>query len=253
MTRTWTKTPISRAVPPVSAAHRRSGLARAAGRRHQAAGTVRGAARDRQPLGIVAVSWPGSRRPSEPDLGLVLAWVEAHFLISTTMLVVGLFAVLSWESMFPDRRDVLVLSPLPVRGRTLFLAKVAAVATALSLTVLALNIFPGLAAPFVFAAAPTLPPPTLRSGDGAGERGDFTIPAGSRSGSGEDGHRCACARDACGRRCRSVGARRPAGVCLWNGGPGFYFRNRIHHQDFYRPGAGADGGARKREVRRAGA
>jgi len=97
--------------------------------------------------------------PSSPDLGLVLAWVEAHFLVSTTMLVVGLFAVLSWESMFPDRRDVLVLSPLPVRGRTLFLAKVTAVATALSLTVVALNFFPSLAVPFVFASTPMAPPP----------------------------------------------------------------------------------------------
>ena len=50
-----------------------------------------------------------------------------HFLIATTMLVVGLFAVLSWDSTFPDRRDVLVLAPLPVRARTMFLAKVAAV------------------------------------------------------------------------------------------------------------------------------
>ena len=63
------------------------------------------------------------------------------------MLVVGLFAVLSWDSMFPDRRDVLVLAPLPVRGRTLFLAKVAAVATALSLTVAALHSFAGLVWP----------------------------------------------------------------------------------------------------------
>jgi CubicO group peptidase (beta-lactamase class C family) len=98
--------------------------------------------------------------PSQPELGLMFAWVEAHFLISTTMLVVGLFAVLSWESMFPDRRDVLVLSPLPVRGHTLFFAKVAAVATTLGLTVVALNIFPGVAAPFAFATAPTSGPPT---------------------------------------------------------------------------------------------
>jgi len=94
-----------------------------------------------------------------PELSLVVAWGVEHFLISTTMLVVGLFAVLSWESMFPDRRDVLVLAPLPVRARTLFLAKVTAVATALSLTVLALNFFPSLAAPYGFASAPTLPPP----------------------------------------------------------------------------------------------
>src|SRR5580700_3365801 len=75
----------------------------------------------------------------QPEVDLVLAWGAEHFLISTTMLVVGLFAVLSWESMFPDRRDVLILAPLPVRAPTLFLAKVAAVATALSLTVVILN------------------------------------------------------------------------------------------------------------------
>jgi len=70
-----------------------------------------------------------------------------------------LFAVMSWDSLFPDRRDVLVLSPLPVRATTLFASKVAAVATALGLTVVALNAFTGLTAPFAFAAAPTAPPP----------------------------------------------------------------------------------------------
>src|SRR5215472_4637324 len=80
--------------------------------------------------------------PSE--LALLTTWAAEHFLVATTMLAVGLFAVLSWESLFPDRRDVLVLSPLPVRGRTLFLAKVAAVASALSATVLSLNVFWGL-------------------------------------------------------------------------------------------------------------
>src|SRR5581483_6584528 len=94
-----------------------------------------------------------------PEVGLLGAWMAEHFLISTTMLVVGLFAVMSWDSLFPDRRDVLVLSPLPVRATTLFASKVAAVATALGLTVVALNAFTGLTAPFAFAAAPTAPPP----------------------------------------------------------------------------------------------
>ena len=80
---------------------------------------------------------------------LIAGWSAEHFLIATTMLVVGLFAVLRWESTFPDRRDVMVLAPLPVRTRTLFLAKVAAAATALSLTVLALHLLAGLAWPFV--------------------------------------------------------------------------------------------------------
>jgi hypothetical protein len=59
----------------------------------------------------------------------VLTWTAEHFLIATTMLAVGVFAVLSWESMFPDRRDVLVLRPLPIGGSTLFLAKITAVVT----------------------------------------------------------------------------------------------------------------------------
>ena len=76
-----------------------------------------------------------------------LAWPMEFFLITTTMLVVGLFAVLSWDSTFPNRRDVLVLAPLPVRGRTFFLAKIAAVATALGLTVVTLHCLAGLAWP----------------------------------------------------------------------------------------------------------
>lgn len=94
-----------------------------------------------------------------PEFGLISSWLVEHLLIATTMLVVGLFAVLSWDSSFPDRRDVLILSPLPVPARAIFMAKVTAVATALSLSIATLNLFTGLSAPFAFAAAPTMPPP----------------------------------------------------------------------------------------------
>ncbi len=73
-----------------------------------------------------------------------------HFLISTTMLVTGLFAVLSWDSTFPDRKDVLVLASLPIRSRTLFLAKIAAVASGLGLAVVAFSGAPGVTWPLVF-------------------------------------------------------------------------------------------------------
>lgn len=106
-------------------------------------------------LGVAAISAP-------PDEGLLLVFAEQHFLISTTMLVVGLFAVLSWDSMFPDRRDVMVLSPLPVRARILFLAKVAAVTTALSLALVTLNSLAGIAAPVAFASGPALAPPSYQ-------------------------------------------------------------------------------------------
>jgi hypothetical protein len=83
-----------------------------------------------------------------PTARLIVPQSGEHFLIATTMLVVGLFAVLSWDSTFPGQRDVLVLAPLPVRARTIFLAKVAAVATALGVTVLMLHIAAGLVWPF---------------------------------------------------------------------------------------------------------
>jgi CubicO group peptidase (beta-lactamase class C family) len=79
-------------------------------------------------------------------------WAAEHFLIATTMLVVGLFAVLSWDSTFPDRRDIMVLAPLPVRARTLFLAKVASAATALLLTVVFLHSAAGLVGPLALGS-----------------------------------------------------------------------------------------------------
>lgn len=87
--------------------------------------------------------------PADARLGFGL--FMAHLLVATTMLVVGLFAVLSWDSIFPDRRDVFVLAPLPLRARTMFLAKVAATATALSLVVVLLNCATGLTYPFALA------------------------------------------------------------------------------------------------------
>jgi CubicO group peptidase (beta-lactamase class C family) len=95
-------------------------------------------------VGLLAGGGSGS-----PVTQLIADWSEVHFLIATTMLVVGLFAILSWDSTFPDRRDVMVLAPLPIGSRTTFFAKVAAVATALSVAVGALHIFAGFAFPLV--------------------------------------------------------------------------------------------------------
>src|SRR5215469_12418013 len=83
---------------------------------------------------------------------LIAIWSKEHSLISLTMVAVGLLAVLSWDSMFPDRRDVMVLTPMPVRPRTLFLAKLAALAVAVGLTIAALNGLSGLVWPFRFVA-----------------------------------------------------------------------------------------------------
>jgi hypothetical protein len=78
-------------------------------------------------------------------------WPVERFMVSLTMLVVGVFALLSWDSTFPDRRDVLVLAPLPIRARTLFAAKIAAAASALGLTVAAWNSIAGFVWPMMLA------------------------------------------------------------------------------------------------------
>src|SRR6478672_5854279 len=52
-----------------------------------------------------AAGLAGSAARDNPLLGMMLRWIAQHFLIATTMLAVGLFAVMSWDSTFPDRRD----------------------------------------------------------------------------------------------------------------------------------------------------
>lgn len=87
----------------------------------------------------------GGRLPKE-DL-----WTMEHLLPATTMAVAGVFAVLSWESTFPERRDLLVLGPLPVPVNLLFASKLAASGAALGIGVLALNVFTGLIWPLLFS------------------------------------------------------------------------------------------------------
>jgi hypothetical protein len=112
--------------------------------------------------GYAAVWASGASDSRLPPLMLIVSsWTMEHFLIATTMLVVGLFAVLSWESTFPDKRDVLVLGMLPVPARTLFLAKVAAVASALGLTIAAFHAVAGLAWPLALSEFDPAPAPAL--------------------------------------------------------------------------------------------
>ena len=80
-------------------------------------------------------------------------WDMEFFFLATTMLVVGLFAVLSWDSVFPDKRDFLVLGPLPVAPRTILGAKLAALAYALGLLVISFNVFIAIIWPPVLSSA----------------------------------------------------------------------------------------------------
>jgi len=80
-------------------------------------------------------------------------WMMERLFLALTMLTIGLFTVLSWDSIFPGKRDLLVLSPMPVKPRTIFRAKLTALGYAMALLVLTLNVFTGLLWPAVLAPA----------------------------------------------------------------------------------------------------
>jgi len=72
-----------------------------------------------------------------PPLSEAWKFEQSHIL--TMMLIVGLIAVLTWDGQFPDRRDALILGPLPIRPRTILFAKLAATAAPIGLAILLLN------------------------------------------------------------------------------------------------------------------
>ncbi len=80
-------------------------------------------------------------------------WGMEHFLIATTMAVAGLFGMVSWESIFPERKDLMILGPLPVTRSSLFSAKMLALAYALLLGIVALNAFTGVGWVILFEPA----------------------------------------------------------------------------------------------------
>jgi len=51
------------------------------------------------------------------------SWQEKNYVFTLMMLVFGVVTLLEWDVLFPDRQDFLNLTPLPVRLRTIFAAK----------------------------------------------------------------------------------------------------------------------------------
>src|SRR5579872_2341568 len=72
-----------------------------------------------------------------------MAWATEESALANMLLVVGLIAVVTWDATFPDRRDVLALGHLPVKPRTILLAKVSATAALLGLAMATLNFASG--------------------------------------------------------------------------------------------------------------
>jgi hypothetical protein len=97
-------------------------------------------------LAVLLIPRYAASRLSESALA-VAAWGDEEFLISTTMAIAGLFAVVAWNAVLPDRPDSLILGPLPIRTRTVFAAKMTAALSGLGISILAVNAFTGISFP----------------------------------------------------------------------------------------------------------
>jgi len=75
-----------------------------------------------------------------------LEWI-VQMLSVYSMMTIGLIAAMSWDALTFDRRDAMVLGPLPVSGRTIVLAKLSALAALVLGTSAAINAING----FLFA------------------------------------------------------------------------------------------------------
>jgi hypothetical protein len=74
-----------------------------------------------------------------PEARLPVLWFDWSFFICFSMLVMGGVTVLEWDALFPDRRDYASLIPLPIRARTIFLAKIGALVLFLLAFTVAVN------------------------------------------------------------------------------------------------------------------
>lgn len=96
---------------------------------------------------VMALGYSGTKLSGR---ALMLASTgDQQFLAATTMVVAGLFGVMALGGIFPDKRDCLVLGALPVKTRTIFLAKLAAVGSGLGVCLVSVNAFTGVLYPMV--------------------------------------------------------------------------------------------------------
>src|ERR1700688_1845739 len=75
---------------------------------------------------------------------------DRYIFVCYAMVVMGFVMTFKWDSLFPDRRDYLILTPLPVSLREFFVAKVVALCGFLLLFVVAINFFSCLIVPYVY-------------------------------------------------------------------------------------------------------
>jgi hypothetical protein len=85
-----------------------------------------------------------ARARGTPEIVEVFLAQMAVLFVSYSMISTGLLTVFIWDSLVFDKRDAMVLGPLPLRGSTVIGAKLAALATFLVGTALAVNVVSGI-------------------------------------------------------------------------------------------------------------
>lgn len=91
--------------------------------------------------------WP-SGNPS--DGGPPPYWVQVNhhfFYVIYSFVVMGIVTVFEWDMFFPDRLDLFVLQALPIAARTMFMARVSAIATLIGGFLFDANLLAPLALP----------------------------------------------------------------------------------------------------------
>lgn len=91
-----------------------------------------------------------------PHLIEAMRWNNKLLFCTLSASLMALVTALQWDSLFPDREDFMILSPLPLRRRLIFLCKLTALIAFASLFAVAINLGPALVFPLA-SLSPTAP------------------------------------------------------------------------------------------------
>jgi hypothetical protein len=105
---------------------------------------------------------PVGLRYDQPFAGGWQLVIDDYFFVLYSMVVMGFVMVFEWDSLFPDRKDYIILTPLPLGGTAIFLAKLAALVAFLALFVLDANFLGALLTPLVTGGSGTAGPVVWR-------------------------------------------------------------------------------------------
>jgi hypothetical protein len=123
-----------------------------------------------QALGFVAVpsmfaAFAMLPTPIRFDRPFAFGWLlvnDYYFFVLYSMVAMGFVMVFEWDALFPDRRDYLVLTPLPLGDNMIFVAKVAALIVFLGFFLLDANVLGIVLAPLESGGGGTPLPVAIR-------------------------------------------------------------------------------------------